>query len=105
MLAGGGTSCDALEDAEDEPDAGSGFDVGVAMLGRRGGGGEWNDGGPRLRVEKAGGRRLLVENAGGCEYGVVVIRHRRRVGWREPAYSPPYCPGLPRGSQDLVGIG
>jgi len=66
MLAGGGTSCGALEVvAEDEPDAGSGFDVGVAMLGRRGGGVKWNDGGPRLRVEKAGGRLLLVENAGG----------------------------------------
>jgi len=66
MLAGGGASGDALEVvAVDEPDAGSGFDVGVAILGRRGGGGEWNDGGPRLRVEKAGGRLLLVENAGG----------------------------------------
>ena len=76
MLAGGGASCDALEVvAEDEPGVGSGLDAGVAILGRRGGGVEWNDGGPRLRVEKAGGRRLLVENAGGCEYGVVVIRH------------------------------
>ena len=65
MLAGGGASGDALEDAEDEPGVGSGFDAGVAILGRRGGGVKWNDGGPRLRVEKAGGRLLLVENAGG----------------------------------------
>ena len=58
MIAGGGSSCDALEvAAADEPCAGSDFDAGVAMLGRRGGGLEWNDGGPRLRMEKADGRR------------------------------------------------
>ena len=60
MSAGGGSSCDALEVvAEDEPCAGSDFDAGVAMLGHRGGRVEWNDGGPRLRVEKADGRRTL----------------------------------------------
>ena len=60
MIAGGGSSCDALEVvAEDEPCAGSDFDAGDAMVGRRGGGVEWNDGGPQLRVEKGDGRRTV----------------------------------------------
>ena len=60
MIAGVGSSCDVLEVAtEDKPCAGSDFDAGVAMVGRRGGGVEWNDGGSQLRVEKADGRRTL----------------------------------------------